>query len=49
MVSLRFAQLFLRKVEKKSKKVLVVMKKALNLQQKSIKLRDKKQLNNINN
>jgi len=31
------SELFLRKGEKKSKKVLAVMKKALNLQQKSIK------------
>jgi hypothetical protein len=31
------SQLFLRKVKKKGEKVLAVMKKALNLQQKSIK------------
>ena len=36
-VLLQFTQLFLRKVKKKSQNVLVVMKKALNLQQKSIK------------
>lgn len=49
MASHHFAQLFLRKVKKKSEKVLVVMKKALNLQQKSIKTTRQKQLNNINN
>ena len=35
-VSLQKNQLFSRKVKKKSEKVLVVMKKALNLQQKRV-------------